>query len=81
MTPDDVLDRAGVPTTCPPILEPRHVEAVLSINRSQRRQLEALGWLSPSHKTFGGQARYAPADLARAILEYGFRAYWSRLDD
>lgn len=76
----DLLDRAGVPTTCPPLLEPRHIEAVLGITRDQRRALEAAGWLARSGATPGGHARYSPADLARAVLRHSLRAYWDRLD-
>lgn len=80
MTNNELLDAAGVPTVCPPILLPAHVEAVLAITRSQRRQLEAVGWLVPTAKTTGGHARYDKVDLARAILEHGFIPYWDRLD-
>ena len=77
----ELLDQAGVPTTVPPILEPRHVEAVLGINRTQRRQLEAVGILAPMERRAYEHARYRTLDVACAIVEHALRARWDRLSD
>lgn len=76
----DLLDRAGVPTTCPPQLTPGQVERVLRLTPDYRRSLERDKWLVPTDRTPGRHARYSPADLARAILRYGLRTYWDDLD-
>jgi hypothetical protein len=76
----DLLDRAGVPTRCPPILEPRHIEAVLHLTRPQRLQLAKVGILTPLPRRAYEHDRYRMVDVARAILEHGLPAYWHLLD-
>lgn len=75
------LDSAGVPTTAPPFLEPRHVEAVLGWRRKDRLDAERSGILEPLPRDFGRQRRYLTTDVAHAIVRYGLRADWDRLDD
>lgn len=80
VAPDDVLELANVPTTCPPILEPRHVEAVLGLTRRQRLQVADAGILTPLPRGAYQHDRYRHVDVARAILLHGLTAYWDRLD-
>lgn len=80
VAPADVLDLAGVPTTCPPILEPRHVEAVFGWTRRRRLQVADAGILEPLPRGAYQHDRYRHVDVARAILLHGLQPDWNRLD-
>jgi hypothetical protein len=80
LAPEDILDLAGVPTTCPHVLEPRHVEAVFGLTRGRRLQLAAVGILEPLPRRAYQHDRYRHLDVARAILLHGLTPYWHRLD-
>ena len=74
--PNDLLDQAGVPTIVPPVLEPRHVEAIFGWTVTHRRQAEDAGILKPIPCKLNQHARYLTRDVAKAIIEYGIPAKW-----
>lgn len=78
---DNLLDRAGVPTIAPPILEPRHVDAILGWNRTIRQQAERTGLLRPLDRVDGEHARYRTVDVARVIVTEHLRPDWSIFSD
>ena len=81
LDPNALLDLAGVPTIVPPVLEPRHVEAIFGWSVTHRRQAESAGILEPMPRKPNQHARYLTLDVAKAIIHYGIHANWDAFDE